>query len=75
MQWMNSRVTKEELKMPSDKAKRAAAARLAGLDKQAKQSAMKKKKAMLRTKVAMGDRKTRRKAASELSSMPRQWKD
>ena len=51
----------------------AAAARLAALDKEAAAEAMKRKKAVLRTKVQMGDRATRRKAASELSNLPG-WK-
>jgi hypothetical protein len=57
--------------MASEKAKKAAAARLKGLDKEAN----KVKRNKLRAQVAMGDRKTRKKAASKLSSMPRQWKD
>jgi hypothetical protein len=62
--------------MASEKAKKAAAARLARLDKEAAK-ADKVKRNQLRTKVAMGDRKTRKKAATELSNMPKvkQWKD
>ena len=51
----------------------AAAAHLAALDKQRAAEEMKRKKAVLRTKVQMGDRATRRKAASELSNLPG-WK-
>jgi hypothetical protein len=60
--------------MASEKAKKAAAARLRALDAESKKSD-KVKRNKLRAQVAMGDRKTRKKAASELSSMPRQWKD
>ena len=57
--------------MPSDKAKRAAAARLKKLDQEAAKETTRRKKNVLRTKVQMGDRKTRRKAASELSQFSR----
>ena len=56
------------------KSKARLAAKLKELDSGAKE-ADRVKRANLRTKVAKGDRKTRRKAASELSSMPRQFKN
>ena len=57
--------------MPSEKARRAAAARLGKLDKKAAKEATRRKKNVLRTKIQMGDRKTRRKAASKLSQFSR----
>ena len=61
--------------MPTKEAKEAARARLARLDAQANKESLRRKKNVLRTKVAMGDKATRKKAATKLSSMPRQWKD
>lgn len=54
----------------SEKAKKAAAARLAKLDALAAEDAKKKKNA-LRAKATMGSRKVRKKAATELSSTKR----
>ena len=57
--------------MASEKARKAAAARLRKLDS----AADKVKRNKLRAQVAMGDRTTRKAAATELSNMPKQWKD
>jgi hypothetical protein len=56
--------------MPSDKAKKAAADRLDKLDKEADKIERNK----LRAEVTMGSRKARRKAATKLSSKPKQFK-
>jgi len=53
--------------MASEKAKKAAAKRLAALDKEAK----KIKRNQLRTQAYMGSRKTRKAASTTLSSMKR----
>ena len=63
--------------MPTDKEKASKArlkAHLAKLDSQSKKEFDTKKK-QLRTVAAKGSRKARKKAATELSNMPRQWKD
>ena len=61
--------------MASEKAKKAAAARLANLDRLAAKDADKVKRNKLRVQTAYGDRKTRKKAATKLSNMPRQFKE
>jgi len=57
--------------MASEKARKAAAARLRKLEGDAK----KEERNKLRAQVAMGDRKTRKAAATKLSNMSKQWKD
>ena len=60
--------------MASEKARKAAAARLRKLEGDAKKED-KVKRNKLRAQVAMGDRTTRKAAATKLSNMPKQWKD
>jgi hypothetical protein len=56
--------------MASERAKKAAAARLKALEGPSPSA----KRNVLRAKVAKGSRKTRRAAATELSKMPKQFK-
>ena len=60
--------------MATAKSKATAKKRLAKLDAEYTAKKTKIKKAQLRTQVAMGGRKTRKKAASQLSSMARETK-
>jgi len=64
--------TKTEAEKKASKARLKA--HLAKLEKQSKEED-RVKRANLRTKAAKGSRKVRKKAATELSNMPRQFKD